>query len=78
MTSVEGDFQELSNLLFSAKERYRFVVRTISWGYPPIIFHDFNASEGTTDHLLLVDAELDFSHLRAIGIDMPFTSMPQK
>jgi len=27
-------------------------------GYPPTIFHDFYAPEGTTDHLLLVDAEI--------------------
>jgi hypothetical protein len=33
-------------------------VGTISWGYPPYIFHDFYAPEGTTDHLLLVDAEV--------------------
>jgi len=34
------------------------LVGTISWGYPPIIFRDFLAPEGTTDHLLLVDAEV--------------------
>jgi hypothetical protein len=33
-------------------------VRTISWGYPPTIFHGFFVPEGTTDHLLLVDAEV--------------------
>lgn len=33
-------------------------VRTISWGYPPSIFHGFWVPEGTTDHLLLVDAEV--------------------
>ncbi len=33
-------------------------VETVSWGYPPTIFHDFHAPEGTTDHLLLVDAEM--------------------
>ncbi len=33
-------------------------VGTVSWGYPPIIFHGFFAPEGTTDHLLLVDMEL--------------------
>ena len=33
-------------------------VGTISWGYPPTIFHDFHAPEGTTDHLLLIDAEV--------------------
>ena len=31
---------------------------TISWGYPPIIFHGFYAPDGTTDHILLVDAEV--------------------
>jgi hypothetical protein len=33
-------------------------VGTISWGYPPRIFHGFRAPDGTTDHLLLVDAEI--------------------
>jgi hypothetical protein len=33
-------------------------VGTISWGYPPTIFRDFYTPEGTTDHLLLVDAEI--------------------
>jgi hypothetical protein len=32
---------------------------TISWGYPPSIFHGYNASmEGSTDHMLLVDEEI--------------------
>lgn len=34
------------------------LVRTASWGYPPRIFHGFHAPEGTTDHMLLVDAEI--------------------
>jgi hypothetical protein len=34
------------------------VVGTISWGYPPIVFRDFYAPQGTTDHLLLVDPEV--------------------
>jgi hypothetical protein len=40
--------------------RYAMEVRveTISWGYPPRIFHDFFAPSGTTDHLLMVDAEI--------------------
>ena len=42
----------------AGREAVEVVVGTISWGYPPIIFHDFNAPEGTTDHLLLVDAEI--------------------
>lgn len=33
-------------------------VETISWGYPPSIFHGVWAPEGTTDHLVLVDAEV--------------------
>lgn len=32
---------------------------TISWGYPPIIFHGFYAPEGTTDHHPLVDSEVE-------------------
>lgn len=31
---------------------------TVSWGYPPYVFRAYDASsEGTTDHLLLIDAE---------------------
>jgi hypothetical protein len=37
---------------------WRCGVGTISWGYPPTLFHGFFAPEGTTDHLLLVDAEV--------------------
>ena len=34
-------------------------VETVSWGYPPSIFRGYYASmEGTTDHVLLVDAEV--------------------
>jgi hypothetical protein len=33
-------------------------VATVSWGYPPSIFHGFFVPEGTTDHLLLVEAEV--------------------
>ena len=33
-------------------------IGTISWGYPPTIFRGFWAPDGTTDHLLLVDAEV--------------------
>jgi len=33
--------------------------KTVSWGYPPYVFSAYNASsEGATDHLLLVDAEI--------------------
>jgi hypothetical protein len=42
----------------SSREALEVRVGTISWGYPPMIFHDFYAPEGTTDHLLLVDAEV--------------------
>src|SRR3712207_6737968 len=32
---------------------------TVSWGYPPYVFNTYHAhSEGATDHLLLVDAEV--------------------
>ncbi len=32
---------------------------TVSWGYPPYVFSTYRAhSEGATDHLLLVDAEV--------------------
>ena len=34
------------------------LIRTISWGYPPIIFQGYYAPDGTTDHLLLVDMEV--------------------
>jgi len=42
----------------AGREAVEIVVRTISWGYPPIIFRDYYAPGGTTDHLLLVDAEV--------------------
>jgi hypothetical protein len=42
----------------AGREALEVVVGTISWGYPPIIFHDFYAPQGTTDHLLLVDAKI--------------------
>ncbi len=32
-------------------------VETVSWGYSPMVFNGFHAPEGTTDHLLLIDAE---------------------
>ena len=41
----------------AGREAVEVVVGTISWGYPPIIFHGFHAPDGTTDHLLLVDEE---------------------
>ena len=31
---------------------------TVSWGYPPRFFRSYYAPEGTTDHLLLIDAEV--------------------
>jgi hypothetical protein len=42
----------------AGRDALEVLVRTISWGYPPIIFRGFYAPEGTTDHLLLVDAEV--------------------
>ena len=42
----------------AGREALEVLVGTISWGYPPIIFRDFLAPDGTTDHLLLVDAEV--------------------
>jgi hypothetical protein len=42
----------------AGRETLEVVVGTISWGYPPIVFRDFYAPQGTTDHLLLVDAEV--------------------
>lgn len=42
----------------AGRDALEVLVGTISWGYPPSIFHDFWAPDGTTDHLLLVDAEV--------------------
>ena len=42
----------------AGRDAVEVVVGTISWGYPPSIFHGFYAPDGTTDHLLLVDAEV--------------------
>jgi hypothetical protein len=42
----------------AGREAVEVLVGTISWGYPPAIFRGFSVPEGTTDHLLLVDAEL--------------------
>ena len=42
----------------AGREAVEVVVGTVSWGYPPIIFHESHAVDGTTDHLLLVDAEV--------------------
>ena len=43
----------------AGREAVEVLAATISWGYRPAIFHDYDASmEGTTDHLLLVDAEM--------------------
>jgi hypothetical protein len=42
----------------AGREALEVVVGTISWGYPPSIFHGFYAPDGTTDHLLVVDAEV--------------------
>ncbi len=43
----------------AGREAVEVRVETISWGYPPSIFHGYSASmEGTTDHVLLVDAQI--------------------
>lgn len=42
----------------AGREVIEIQAKTISWGYPPDIFSDFFAPSGTTDHLLLVDAEI--------------------
>jgi len=42
----------------AGREAVEVRVGTVSWGYPPRIFHDFYAPKGTTDHLLLVDEEV--------------------
>lgn len=41
----------------AGREALEVRIGTVSWGYPPTIFHGFFVPEGTTDHLLLVDAE---------------------
>lgn len=42
----------------AGRDAIEVLVATISWGYRPAIFHCYDAMmEGTTDHLLLVDAE---------------------
>ena len=42
----------------ASREALEVEVGTVSWGYPPSIFHGFWFPEGTMDHLLLVDAEV--------------------
>lgn len=43
----------------AGREAVEVRVVTVSWGYPPAIFHGYDASmEGTTDHVLLVDVEV--------------------
>ena len=42
----------------AGREALEVEVGTVSWGYPPSIFRGFWFPEGTTDHLLLVDAEV--------------------
>ena len=42
----------------SGRETVEVRVGTVSWGYPPRIFHGFRAPQGTTDLLLLVDVEV--------------------
>jgi hypothetical protein len=42
----------------AGREALEVRVETVSWGYPPSIFHGFYAPDGTTDHLLLLDEEV--------------------
>lgn len=42
----------------AGREAVEVQIETISWGYPPSIFHGYWAPDGTTDHLLLVDIEV--------------------
>lgn len=42
----------------AGREAVELRIATISWGYPPWVFHGFFAPSGTTDHLLLVDREI--------------------
>jgi hypothetical protein len=42
----------------AGREALEVEVGTVSWGYPPRMFRSYYAPEGTTDHLLLVDAEV--------------------
>ena len=42
----------------AGREALEVRVGTVSWGYPPRIFRGFYGPEGTTDHLLLVDAQV--------------------
>jgi hypothetical protein len=42
----------------AGREALEVMIKTVSWGYPPYIFQGFYAPDGTTDHLLLVDAEV--------------------
>lgn len=42
----------------AGREAVEVRIGTISWGYPPAVFRGYSVPEGTTDHLLLVDAEV--------------------
>jgi hypothetical protein len=42
----------------AGREALEVEVGTVSWGYPPRLFRGFWFPEGTTDHLLLVDAQV--------------------
>lgn len=44
--------------IVAGRETIEVQVKTISWGYPPAIFNGFFAPDGTTDHLLSIDAEV--------------------
>ena len=42
----------------AGREALEARVETVSWGYPPRFFRSYYAPEGTTDHLLFIDAEV--------------------
>ena len=42
----------------AGREVVEVEVGTVSWDYPPTVFRGYRVPEGTTDHLLMVDAEI--------------------
>lgn len=55
-TTVNKTGRELT---VAGRECVEVRAETVSWGYPPYVFNAYDASsEGATDHLLLVDAEI--------------------
>ena len=55
----EAEFQTTGRrVVVAGRETFEVQAKTISWGYPARVFHVFDAHlEGTTDHLLRIDAE---------------------